>query len=197
MDPMIANTLLLSESRALAWLLSHPASALLSIRDTDECTGRLLPCEVLGPRLDLRFDDVSRSNAGNWQRHLPPSRADARAIVAFARALQAAPWPAGLVVHCAAGVSRSAAALVGVARVWTGSDAAAIELLRGVERRTRSLGLRTHDPLPNLRLIALLDRELALAGSLVRALLAASPRLLMASASTAEEAIADALLAAG
>lgn len=197
MDRMIANTLLLSESRALSWLLSHPGTALLSIRDTDECSGRPLPCTVLGPRLDLRFDDVSGSSAGRWQRDEPPSASHARAIVAFARTLAADPWPGGLVVHCAAGISRSAAALVGLARVWTASDAAAIQMVLGIERRTRGLGLRAADPLPNLRLCALLDRELTLGGSLVRALLAASPRLLLASEATAEEAIAEALRSRG
>ena len=106
MDPMIANTLLLSESRALAWLYRHPGSALISIRDTDASSGPL-PCTALGPRLDLRFDDLSQASP---HQGTPPSRADARAIVTFARGLVARPWSPGLIVHCAAGISRSAAA---------------------------------------------------------------------------------------
>lgn len=188
MDPMIANTLLLSESRALAWLYNHPGAALISIRDTDASPGPL-PCTPLGPRLDLRFDDLSL-RAKCREQGSPPSRADAQAIVAFARVLAARPWPPGLVVHCAAGISRSAAALIGVTRVIGGSDEVALALFASIVHRTRERGLRVCDPMPNRLLLALLDRELDLRGSLVRAVHQA--RLVIGSRSMAEDSIAEA-----
>src|SRR5689334_22367674 len=89
----------------------------------------------------------------------------AEAIVGFARALHADP-PPGLVVHCAAGISRSSAAVVGVL-ASVGADPveglhAAVKFSAGRGWRERGEGVR-----PNPRLVALLDAALGRDGELV------------------------------
>lgn len=139
-----------------------PAWALLSIRDPMQPQG--CPATT-GPRLDLAFDDI-----GRWMSiYACPQRGHADRIVAFARALHADP-PPGLVVHCAAGISRSSAAVVGVLAA-VGADP--VHGLLDAVRFTVGKGWR--DPgdsvRPNPRLVALLDAALDADGDLVRQVL--------------------------
>lgn len=185
---MLRNTLLLGETEAVEVLEQNPNYALLSIRDE----GRL-PLEVAGPRLDLQFHDVSRWSIRKYG-YTPCHLDHARAVVEFAEYLRDNPWPQGLIVHCAAGVSRSSAALIGVTRVITGSVQSALEAFREIELRTKLAGLREWDTHPNPRLIGLLDRSLNDNGNLVRGVLNLFPRLTVVSQAEESEILADALL---
>lgn len=73
------------------------------------------------------------------------------------------------VVHCAAGISRSSAALLGLLRVLSGegSEAECLETLQKIATSSLDRGYRTHDFIrPNRRIVDILDRKLGLNGVL-------------------------------
>ncbi len=155
--------LVMSEPAALEALPDLPGWALLSIRDDG-----MPPLRVVGdrPRLDLAFDDWPQAASRVW---FPPQASHAARIVDFARALQG---PPGVVVHCAAGISRSAAAVVGLYAAWGADPEAVPELLDAARRETRERGYRDATPCrPNPRLAALLDHALGLEWQLLDAVL--------------------------
>lgn len=83
--------------------------------------------------LTLHFSDVPEGTApefGSW----PPSRADARRIVRFARARAG---EGGFAVHCWAGICRSAAAAMGILHVLGRSEEEALRDLLSVRPYAR------------------------------------------------------------
>lgn len=153
-----------SEPAALVALAQHPTWALLSIRDDGRDPLRLetreddepaVPIPHTGPRLDLTFDDWPMLDP--YGRFAPPRIEHAHAIVVFADMLGDAP---GVIVHCAAGISRSSAAAVGVLAVLA-PDADPVDALEAARAATQAAGHRDGEPVrPNPRLVALLDLAL-------------------------------------
>lgn len=164
----------LDEPGALRAIGDLPSWALLSIRDDG------LPPLDLGdpaglpdwnkdrPRLDLAFDDYPTHDPfGRW---FPPQSSHAAKIVGFGLGLRDAP-PKGLVVHCAAGLSRSPAAVLGVLCAWGSTPEQACDEAIAAVRRGHDAGYRDEPTgiRPNPRLVALLDAALGLHGGLLRA----------------------------
>lgn len=150
--------------------------------------------DLTGPKLQLRFDDVAWPTSGDspgvYLIRRPgapklryPTQRDAEKIVDFARALVSAPVR-GLGVHCAMGVSRSAAALVGVLATWAKDGvpeatplAGIVAEVRAAEARALDARLRGPDHVyPNPRLVACLDVVLGYDGDLMRAVAASIPK---------------------
>lgn len=159
-DPCLPLAVL-GRAEASAFLDAHPSWALISIRGTgtDDRPGP----RARGPVLRLQFDDVSILNT----HYEAPKPSHAAAIALFARSLK--PGVPGLVAHCAAGVSRSSAALAGV--VWALGARDVVGHLEEARRRAEEGGWReTGIPLhPNRRLVGLLDLELGAGGELLAA----------------------------
>lgn len=138
--------------------------------------------DLTGPKLQLRFDDVAWPTSGGslW---VYPTQRDAEKIVDFARALVSAPVR-GLGVHCAMGVSRSAAALVGVLATWAKDGVPEATPLAGIVAEVRAAEARALDArlrgpdhaYPNPRLVACLDVVLGYDGDLMRAVAASIPK---------------------
>jgi predicted protein tyrosine phosphatase len=97
-------------------------------------------------RLRLRFDDIG------FAHDMGPKHSHIREIISFARAIDERP----LIVHCKAGISRSAAAALIVYAVKFGTDT----LLNYIKPK---LGLIY----PNTEMIRLADEMLVLRGSLI------------------------------
>lgn len=166
------------ENEALGSVPEVPDWGLVSIRDVGEIHDAPVPWRHthIGPVLNLRFDDVSRwTESLHLRGYRPPLQEHARAIVTFAqeglgvqtRAMWESQVP-GVFVHCAAGISRSSAALCGIVAATEGPGKA-VERLIGAVRLSLARGWRDSGGVrPNLRLIALLDRELDLGWRLLR-----------------------------
>jgi predicted protein tyrosine phosphatase len=79
--------------------------------------------------LPLHFNDVDMEIDFGTNRHYPPSRRDAEAIVRFYR--ETCATARGYVLHCRAGVSRSGAAALGLLYLILGDEERAVaELVR-------------------------------------------------------------------
>lgn len=161
------------EIEAIAAAQTVPDWGLVSIvddPDDGETRGhRVVPWEHehRGPVLSLAFDDVDRMTDDLVRRgYHPPRREHASAIVTFAReALVSVP---GVLVHCAAGISRSTAAVCGIVAALEGPQPAIHQLGLAVQH-AYDQGWRTERGIrPNIRLLALLDLELVLGWDLVR-----------------------------
>lgn len=144
-------------------LFRNPTWALVSIRAPGE------PLDVMtsGPRLNLFFHDYDHVPQGLWSNQFTiPDRVHARQIVRFARELAASP-PDGLICHCAAGISRSTATMLGVAFVLLGDPQAAVDLLLMAVKYAKAYKYRQHsDVWPNDLLVLHLDDELGCRGTL-------------------------------
>lgn len=144
----------------------HPDWGLLSIFDVGH---KPLPRRTSGPRLDLEFDDLDRIPQGIDHGYRPPRLEDAEAIIQFAREIHRQ-RPEGVVVHCHAGVSRSAAAALGILCALRGTGGG--QLVRELQRALwegKHRGWREDEGcLPNARLVALFDRALGCGGALLR-----------------------------
>lgn len=117
------------------------------------------------PRLRLTFDDVERDLPRFGYAACTPE--DIAALAAF---LEHAPGP--LLIHCAAGVSRSSAAgLIRCAiRLGPGREREAVAVLDAAITEARLLRLRTAESIhPNRRMIGLADRLLGREGALIAA----------------------------
>lgn len=119
-------------------------------------------------KLRLVFDDIE-SEGNPWTGYVGPSLADAERIVAFGRDID----HGNTLVHCAAGISRSAASLLILLadKVGPGREADAVKLLLEVRKRTADAGLRDPDEIvrPNRRLVWLGDTVLGRGGALLEA----------------------------
>ena len=124
-----------------------------------------------GPRLSLAFDDLTRlSPSALAAGYLPPRLEHALTIVAFAQKLP--PDVPGLIVHCAAGVSRSTATVLGIGAIRRGPAQALAFLDEAVEHAVQHHVRGIAPVQPNPRLVALLDDALALEGALLEPVLA-------------------------
>lgn len=186
MQLMLANTYLLGFDEAVEEIRADPNVALLSIRNHG-----LTPLElqVNGPRLDLAFDDLS-----TWDGSAHPPRAQhAQQIVKFGEQLVLNPYPQGLIVHCDAGISRSSAALLGLAAVFTDCVRRSVQTLFDTAHRTMMAGKREFPPHPNARLVGLLDIALNFDGMLLDEVLVRFPRLIVVSKARFRNVLDDAL----
>lgn len=103
-----------SEAKKESYKISAPKTALISITDTDGCdvlfARRMWLCAVLR----LKFDDVQINEPGCI------SEADARRIAEFINRIK--DRTDRLIVHCEAGVSRSAGVAAAVMKIMNGDD---------------------------------------------------------------------------
>jgi len=137
---------------------SGDIDAIISIADPS--AGKRPPREGLHSiphRLLLSFDDVLKDDPA----YTSPTIADVERIIAFDRALRGRVRPGKrLLIHCHAGISRSAAAALAILadRCGPGREAESIELLK----------VATEDgkPLPNSLMMAFADELLGRDGAL-------------------------------
>lgn len=162
----------LGETSFLDAAPTHPSWSAISIRDSDLTP---LSSDQLGERkvLQLEFTDVAwwkdRYYSFGW---IPCKRADILSAMSFVRDHQ----HDGLFVHCAQGIRRSSAFLVGVgATLGLSPRQAVMSLQHAVDYAYEQHWRDTMLVKPNLRVIALFDRELDLGGDLLRAVLDAYP----------------------
>jgi predicted protein tyrosine phosphatase len=164
--PWSRSAIVIGREEVQAVARAHPEWALLGIGGSDpgSLAGDVSYAAAFrGRRLHLWFDDIPRPRPG-W--HEPEGR-HAHAIVAFARQLQA-DRPPGFVVYCAAGISRSSAAMLGILDACAAPDPLAS--LHAAVALAQERGWRDETPIcPNPRLVALLDAELRRDGRLLRA----------------------------
>jgi predicted protein tyrosine phosphatase len=159
-----------SEEAAIGAAYEEPEWAVLSIRDAGM---EPLTFATRSPQLHLSFDDIQQK-PNPWSAlsgYVPPSREEAHQIVAFAVDCANGRVP-GLLIHCAAGISRSSASCLGVAMALLGNPRTALYELQHAVDRSYERGWR--DDLivhPNRRLVALLDKEMGCDGELLRAML--------------------------
>ncbi len=138
---------------------------------TDDMPASLAAFE--GPSLRLNFDDIERER--HQLGYFGPSADDVEALVAFSRNLASDRqlWRAKGLVHCGAGISRSAAAVLTMAAtlLGPGAESNAVSTLHAA--RFRSLAEGWRDPgvgfRPNRRLVWLADEALGRSGRLLRA----------------------------
>ena len=113
----------------------------------------------------LEFDDclTDKPNFG----YVAPKIWDVRQIVEHARGLSGR-----VVVHCAAGVSRSSASAVVIfaTRFGAGREHDAVRAMLHARERTAKRGWRAGGVSPNMTIIALADEELGLDGALIEAI---------------------------
>lgn len=164
---MIQNVALLGARGAREAMLAHPKWAVVGIRDKGNEPVRV---RVSAPRLNMNWDDITHVSREILRHgYVPCTADDAKKIVEFAKHLHDAPAE-GLVVHCEQGISRSAAALIGILRTLYGPrhELVAVQgVAKAVDRAVQE-GWRDHVRVtPNIRLIGLLDRELQCDGVLV------------------------------
>jgi len=146
-------------------LVRHPDTkpdALVSIwdRGTEAVAQYGWPSSV--PGLVLEFDDVLVDKPLHG--YVAPTRADVEPLVALAPTLQGR-----VLVHCAAGISRSSAAtlILFATRFGPGRELDAVRALLGSRERTERRGWRTGGVSPNRTMIVLADEILGRHGSLV------------------------------
>jgi predicted protein tyrosine phosphatase len=118
-----------------------------------------------GRKLRLEFDDVEVEETRSG--YVGPSLEDARRVVAFGKGIDGGV----LLVHCAAGISRSSASLLILLadRVGPGREDEAVRLLVKVKEATQAARLRTDFIRPNRRLVWLGDAVLGRDGALLSA----------------------------
>lgn len=158
-----------------------PWPVLISITDTPAdgrvSTQRAMK-RLLARRTDAHawfaeFDDVPFATNG----YVPVSAFQAQELVAFAR-LPVVRRASSVVVHCAAGISRSPAAAVVVFAAWGLSPVAAVGAMREAVRYTKARGFRDDDGvLPQPSVVVRGDEALGLDGGLVAAVMEAYPQL--------------------
>lgn len=122
----------------------------------------------LASKLRLEFNDVTYHRP--WAGYQAPQEDDIRRLVAFGERAK----DGRVLVHCAAGVSRSsAAALILLAmRHGMGNEMAAMEQLLADTKTATGLKLRNHEMItPNRRMVWLADQVLERGGALYEALL--------------------------
>lgn len=113
-------------------------------------------------KLRLEFDDVTEDSAIKAG-YVPPSEQDVRTLIKFvARSRARQPQPRNFLFHCAAGISRSAAAatIMMVMLLPEGHEHTAVDMVR----------LCKPDIYPNRRMIAYADKLLCRGGKLIKAM---------------------------
>ncbi len=126
-----------------------------------------------GPKLRLDFDDIERER--HQLGYIGPGADDVEALVAFTRQVAAEPAHrrAPGLVHCGAGISRSAAAVLTMAAtlLGPGAETNAVSTLHAARFRTLAEGWREPGVgfRPNRRLVWLADEALGRGGRLLRA----------------------------
>ncbi len=166
--PALPDLIICSRARAAHLLCSRSRrdriAAVVSIGDP----GQRLPFGLWSHparRLRLVFDDVERDLPRFGYVACVPEQISE--LISF---LQGAPSP--LLVHCAAGISRSSAAgLISCAiRLGPGQETTAVAALDAAIAEARAQRLRTAETIhPNRRMIGLADRLLGREGALIAA----------------------------
>lgn len=140
----------------LAACASLNVSHVLSILDPDFPRPEAFDAFGGHRRLELRFHDVIEDAPGT----IAPMRGDVEQVLAFGRSLPAAQSPeAHVLVHCHAGVSRSAAAL-GLILAQAMPDHSGVDIFAGILRLRPQVW-------PNLRIVEMGDSMLQRDGDLV------------------------------
>lgn len=119
-------------------------------------------------RLRLVFDDVTYNRP--WGGYVPPMPDDIARLIQFAERAKSG----NVLLHCAAGVSRSSAsALIMLAmRHGAGNEQEAIDQLLADTKLATQLRLRDHEMItPNRRMVWLADQQLGRDGALYDALI--------------------------
>lgn len=170
--PSVIVTSRESAGQLLASSRSGGIVAVISIGSSYET-----PCdgfaEFPARKLRLVFDDVERDLF--WVGLSGCTWADMRALVAFYETI---PARGTVLVHCAAGVSRSSASALGFLVARLGDDHAAVDALLENIELAREQNLRSDDDIwPNRRVVWMLDRLLAREGKLVGAYKSRWPRV--------------------
>lgn len=111
--------------------------------------------------LRLAFDDTS----SDWQSYKAPTAEDVEAALRFGSTVRD---DEALLIHCAAGISRSAGLALGVLCLRLRDPYDATCALDDAMRETTKLGLRDDEHYPNARIVFLLDRRFNYRGELVR-----------------------------
>ena len=148
----------------------HPNAAVVSVRDPEDDAHdwfkRVHPDRLCA----LQLDDVTRDHPRLGR--FAPKREHVVSVMTFARRVRTAETP--MIVHCAAGISRSAALAIAIEAERVGwqeaapSKRAVAEVLRHIDR-TEAAGLRAWSIHPNARIVEHADSILALDGALVDA----------------------------
>jgi predicted protein tyrosine phosphatase len=158
--------------RLLASARSGGILALISIGAPDEA-----PCdgfyEFPGQKLRLEFDDIEMDLP--WLGYRGACWEDISRLLNFGAFL---PAKGTILVHCAAGISRSSASALGLLtqRLGAGREQEAVELLLDDIELALSLGWREDTILPNRRVIWMLDALLKRDGALIAAVQTRWPR---------------------
>lgn len=121
-------------------------------------------------KIRLEFDDIEVASTLNG--YVGPAPEDAEALLQFYREIDIQ-VPGTVLIHCAAGISRSSAAtlLLLAHLLGPGREEAAVQKLLVVHAQTAAAGLRDPEVLirPNRRLVWLGDQALRRGGALLDA----------------------------
>lgn len=129
----------------------------ISINERDR--GQPKDLVKVNPNLKLIFDDAEHTTGFFARGYNPPSPEDIRRIIEFAGVVQEGP----LLIHCAQGISRSAATALIVLAVWNGpgKEKETWEQFTGYLRENMMKRYRASAEIhPNRRMILLADQML-------------------------------------
>ena len=148
-------------------LLSSPDArdftSIISISDGGEMNEPMaIRRAVHAEKLILFFDDLSQFTHG----YSAPVSEDVAKIIEFAKSIQGTTGEC--LIHCMAGISRSAAAAIIVRTVWCHIEATPEMFLGEVEAAVTEIFGDFPNSYPNLLLVKLADDLLGLNGNLVR-----------------------------
>lgn len=95
-----------------------PAWAVVSVTDSDKSDARIP--NGFGPVIRLKFDDLDDDALAQGSQGVPFTQRDARLTLAFLEEIHGRPGYTGVLVHCEAGRSRSAAIAILISALYGG-----------------------------------------------------------------------------